>query len=141
MSGSQTALKVFAILGIIFGVIGIFVSVLVFAGAANSANAVAVFKGNLISLGATGVMLGVLILIESVVQIVIGWLGLRGANDPSKIGPFYVLCWIAVILQVVSAVLGLVGGREVFGVLGSLIGGLVIPVILLVLANNIKKQA
>ena len=50
-------------------------------------------------------IIGVVALLSGVLDIITGALGLRGAKDPSKLGPYLVLCWISLVLAIVSLVM------------------------------------
>ena len=70
-------------------------------------------------------------------DIVVGAFGVRGANDPSKIGVFWVLCIIGIVFNA----LGLIMEATSSGVSASSLIGTLLVVVLFILANNIKKQA
>ncbi len=141
MSGSQKAIKVLSIISIVFGVIGIVFGLLAFAGAGVIGNQMVTYQGVSYSAGALSIAGGFMLLIDGILDIVVGWLGLRGAKDPAKIGPFYVLCWIEVILVVVGFACMLFNGAAIGNAIVSLVGNIIVPLILLILARNIKNQA
>ena len=138
-SGAQTALKVISIIMIILAVISI-IGGLGFAGLGLSSVAVlgAEEMTDEMYLGAGLVsVLGAIVIVQGVVDLIIAILGLRGANNPSKIGAFLVICYIGLILYIISLVAGLVMGSFSMSTLASL----VLVIVCLLLARSIKKQA
>lgn len=128
-STSQKILKVLSIIAIAAGVIGV-LGGLWFAVAMDSAG-----DSNSLLLGTAG---GGVIIVMGLVNLIIGWLGLRGANDPSKIGPTWVLSLIGLIFYVIMLLVGFYADGTLHAhILGSGIGVLII----FILANNIKHQA
>ena len=51
-----------------------------------------------------GLVLGVVLVGSGVVDLVVGALGLRGARDPRKVKPFFVLCVIGLAIEVAGDV-------------------------------------
>lgn len=128
-STSQKVLKVLSIIAIAAGIIAV-VGGIWFMVAMDTAGGT-----NATILGTAG---GGVIIVGGLVNLLIGWLGLRGANDPSKIGPTWVLSLIGLIFDAILLILGFIGEGSLNGhALGSLIGVLII----FLLANNIKNQA
>ncbi len=64
----------------------------------------------------------------------------RGANDPRKIGAFYVLAIIGLAFAVLSALGTFFGGSADGGDIASALFGLVLPLACVLLAYNIKKE-
>ena len=89
--------------------------------------------GALISIAAAIVM------IPLIFELIMGILGLRGAKDPSKIGPFYVLCIICTALDAGSVIYVLTQGSDATTVVSNIIG-LALAIWCLWLASKIKKQ-
>ena len=141
MSGSQKAVKVVSIISIVFGVIGLLLGIMMIAGAGLLNGQTIEAEGEVFNASIAAIAFGILFFVSSVLSIVIGALGVRGANDPSKIGPFYVICWIDVVLEVIQFVGNLATGSGAAASIGYLIGGLIIPVILIILCKKIKEQA
>lgn len=129
-TGSQTALKVLSIIGIIMGVLAIVFGVVIAAGFTS-------FVDPTMFVGIAAAVWGALMIIEGIIYIVIGAFGVRGANNPSKIGVFWVLCLIGVIIEALGVVMSLVSSR----VTADGIISLLFVIIMFMLANNIKKQA
>ncbi len=142
MSGSQKAIKVFSIIAIIGGVLAALLAVLMFVGMGVVAGETVNFDGTQVDESFIAAVAGFMFLICAVEYLVAGIFGVRGANNPQKIGPFYVICWIIVVLQVLALVVDVVsGGNDMAVTVVEHIVELIIPVILLVLANKVKKQA
>lgn len=144
-SGSQKVLKVLSILGIIFGVI-----MLLFAGLAFWGSNAMVAEVETISDAATNgelagytLVLAIASLIEGLVLILQGVLGLRAAKDNQKIMPV----WVLAIIGIVFAALGVVAAitnsapEELMSNLGSNILSLVYSGIYFFICNTIKKEA
>lgn len=147
-SGSQKALKVLSIILIVLAAIGIAGMLLMLAGggllfAAFSDNAADVSASDMSTLAtATGFLmaLSVLALVSAVFELLVGVFGVRGANNPQKIGPFIVLCIICIIIDVASFAFSFAMEPMDSSAIAGGILGLAIPIICLVLANNIKKE-
>lgn len=137
MSGSQKVLKVISIILIVLAAIALALGVFMVSGSllpdlSGSLNV----NGDVSEIADVMLVLGVATVFSAVVNIVIAVLGLRGAKNPSKIGPFFVLSIIGTVWYAI-------------GMIGSLARGmidintavnLVVVVVCLVLALNIKKQ-
>lgn len=138
MSGSQKALKVVSIIVIIYAILMILLGAFLCFGASlpGIAGQAIDVDGSALDAAAVSVILGVGSLVSGVVYLIIGLLGKRGAKNPQKIGPFFVLSVIGVILSIASAVLGIMQGSFPL----SQFVGLLIVILCAVLAFNIKKQ-
>ncbi|MBQ3106147.1 MAG: hypothetical protein IJC51_01540 [Eggerthellaceae bacterium] len=104
-------------------------------------NVLAMF-GGVLTLVVPGVGLSLLFtgflgIFGSIFDIVVAALGVRGANDPAKIGPFYVLAVIGFALAAVSAVAGIFAGDfQAHEIVNALLTGACA-----VLASNIRKES
>ncbi|MEG2212250.1 MAG: hypothetical protein RRX88_07190 [Raoultibacter sp.] len=83
---------------------------------------------------------GIILLVSGIVDLVISIFGLRGAKNPKKIGAFFVLA----IIGVVVAALGLIstltsGSLDAVSIVGGLIS-LAFPLLGLYFASQIKKE-
>ncbi|WP_139651924.1 hypothetical protein [Raoultibacter phocaeensis] len=138
MSGSQKALKVVSILLIVYAVIMIAAGAFLCFGASipGVAGQAIDVGGTALDAASLSMVFGVSSIIGGVLYLIIGLLGMRGAKDPRKIGPFFVLSIIGVVLGVVSAVMGIVQGTFPL----SQFIGLLVVIVCAVLAYNIKKQ-
>ena len=132
---------VFAVLCILGGIAGI-VGGAVF-GAVDPQEVSGALSGTGVTQGeASGMVVGafLFILITSAIGLIVGILGVRAANDNQKIMSVWVLALIDVILYVVGIIATVVnGGFDADGL--STIISFLFAVLLLWVANNIKKQA
>lgn len=90
---------------------------------------------------AAGILLAAIAGGNAILNLVLGFLGLRAANVPSKIGPVYVLTIISLVANIINLVFCFFQG---FGVdvahTFSVVLGLVCAIVMFVLANNVKKE-
>ena len=126
---SQKALKVISIIMIVFAALTLLLGI-----------------GGIVTGGALGILgagsgdAGSVILLGGAINLAIGIFGLRGANDPRKIGAFYVLAIIGLAFAVLSALGTFFGGSADGGDIASALFGLVLPLACVLLAYNIKKE-
>ena len=132
MSGSQKALKVLSIINIILSIIGLIVALLLIGGTAISS---AIFE----SLGIMGnaVAYCVFTFIGCIIALVCGIVGLKLVKDPSKFMTFAVLVVIDIVITIINTFVGTINATSI----SSLVVNVIWSLILLYLANNIKKQA
>lgn len=139
MSGSQKALKIISIILVIWSIIVILLGGFLAAGSAvpgMSAESIDM-GGSTMDMASAALGFGIGILIGGVINLIIGLLGLRGAKNPHKIGLFFVLCIIGLVLGVVGIVMNVMQGAFQWTSLVSL----VIVAVCTYLAHAIKKQA
>ncbi len=141
VSGCQKAIKVFSIIAIIAGVAAALFAVLMFAGAGALAGETTEIEGVVVSESFAAAAVGIASVLCAIEYLVAGILGVRGANDALKIGPFYVVCWIVVALQLIGFAIGLIASGDMITAFVDHVPELIIPVILLVLAGKVRKQA
>lgn len=134
-TSSQTALKVLSIIGIVVGAIIAVSGIVLTVGANGFAMSQASSSGA--GVAVLGTIGGVVLIVAGAFNVVVGVFGVRGANDPSKIGVFWVLCIIGIVLNA----LGLIMEATSSGISASSLIGTLFVVVLFILANNIKKQA
>lgn len=134
-TGSQTALKVLSIIGIVVGAIIAVLGIVLAVGA----NGIAMSQAGSSDAGVAvqGTLGGVVLIVAGAFNVVIGAFGVRGANDPSKIGVFWMLCIIGIVFNAIGLILKATGS----GISASSLIGTLFVVVLFILANNIKKQA
>ncbi|MDO4502843.1 MAG: hypothetical protein Q4D06_06630 [Coriobacteriia bacterium] len=143
-SGPQKTLKVISIVLIVLAAIGLLMGLVAIAGGAMIGAAGSV-PGSTIDADqamAAGVMtgaMGLVVIFANVVDLIIGILGLRGANDPSKIGPFYVMTIIGMVLTGLGVLSALFSGSDLSTMASNVIS-LALIVWCFVLARNIKGQ-
>lgn len=147
-SGSQKVLLVLSIISIVFAVLGILAGLMSLAGgvlfgAADPEQVADVLADTGVTQSQAGAAIGILggsIIISCVIELIIGILGVRAANDARKIMPV----WVLAIIQLVFSVLGLVAsivngsfGADAF----SIVITLIFAVLIFWISNNIKQQA
>jgi len=147
-SGSQKFLLVVSIISIVVAVLGIITGLLAMVGGAmlgslDPQEASEALNGTGMSQDQAGAMVGtvgIVLIVCYVVQLIVGILGVRAANDNQKIMPVWVLALVELILYCLSLVFTVVNGD--FGTQGAtIIGSLLVAVLMFWVANNIKKQA
>ena len=147
-SGSQKALLVLSIINIIFAVFAILTGVAFMLGgslfgAVDSSQATAALSGTGVTQGEAGALVGIagyIILFSGVIELVLGILGVRAANDNQKIMPVWILAIIQLILYAISLITAITGGS--FGRNGlSAIISLILAALIMWIANNIKREA
>lgn len=137
MSGSQKALKVISIITIVYAVVLLVLGIFMAAGGSLLSGETIDVDGTAASASIVAAVLGVTLVIGGVVDLVIGLLGLRGAKNPRKVGPFFVLCIIGLVLGLVSLGMSIAQGSFNPWSLASL----VIIAVCLYLSAQVKKQA
>ncbi len=138
---SQKALKVISIIMIVFAALTLLVGITgIVAGGALGAVAAGSGGADAALLGGLAVVAGLFVIASGVIDLLIGIFGLRGANDPSKIGVFYVLAIIGLVLAALSALSTFFGGSADAGSIGGALVGLILPGVSVLLAYNIKKE-
>lgn len=139
MSGSQKALKVISIILVVWAIVVILLGAFMAAGSAvpgMSAQSIDM-NGGTMDLASAALAFGVGTVVGGVVNLIIGFLGLRGAKNPHKIGLFFALCVIGLVLGVVSVVMSVMQGAFQWTSLVSL----AIIAVCTFLAAKIRKQA
>lgn len=139
MSGSQKTLKIISIILIVWAIIVILLGAFMAAGSAvpgMSAESIDMGSGPM-SMSSAALAFGVGTIIGGVINLIIGLLGLRGAKNPHKIGLFFVLCIIGLVLGIVGIVMNIMQGAFQRTSLVSI----VIIAVCTFLAHSIKKQA
>lgn len=140
-SSSQKALKVISIIMIVFAGLTLALSLLTFIGAgAISYMGVSDSTNTTLLAGGMMMILGIGILVGGGINLAIGIFGLRGANNPQKIGVFYVLSIIGVVWALINALATIAGSSMDASSLISVICGLILPIVCLALAYSIKKE-
>ena len=137
MSGSQKYIKIVSILNIIGGAFYVLIGILGFLGKGLVGNEALIEQagGDSSAPMAANVFLIVMIVI-GLFSLVVGILGVRAANDPSKIGPVFTLAVVSLIISVVNLFVGIFGGNfSVYSLIEC-----VPPALMTWCANNVKKQ-
>ncbi len=150
-TGKQKALFVISVIFIIFGAIG-FGTCALFAAATGALASFAAASGSVdagtaLFAGTIGVILLVFSSLGCIIDIIIGVLGIRGANNASKVGAFNVFAVIGLIFAIISLALTIaavctnssVSGSASSTIISSIIG-LILPAICVWLGTSIKKE-
>ena len=147
-SGSQKFLLVISIINIVFAAIGILGGIAgimggAFFGAADPQEVSSALSGTGVTQGeASGLVVGVFlfVLLACIVELIVGILGVRAANDNQKIMPVWVLALIQVILYAITIIMSIVNGSFASDGISNVLS-LAFGILLFWVANNIKKQA
>ncbi|MEG1623869.1 MAG: hypothetical protein RR300_03300 [Raoultibacter sp.] len=83
---------------------------------------------------------GIMLLVNGLVDLVVGIFGLRGAKNPKKIGVFFVLAIIGVVFAAFGLISTLMSGSFDAGSIVSGLLSLVFPALGLYFASKIKKE-
>ena len=138
MTGSQKVIKVVSILVIIVAILSILLGLAScvggFAGVAASSG-VSESEQETLAL----VFLGGGAIISGVIDLIVGMLGVRGANNPEKIMPFFVISIIAVVFAVFNLIGCFTTGQMDATTIASAVVQLVLMVVCVVLANNVRN--
>ena len=136
MSGSQKYIKIISILNIIGGAFYVLIGILGFLGKGIVGNdALIAEAGDSSAPAAVNVFLIAMIVI-GLFSLIVGILGVRAGNDPSKIGPVFILAIISLVISVISLVGSIFGGSfSIYSLIEC-----VPPALMTWCANNVKKQ-
>ena len=149
MTGSQKVIKVLSIIVIVLSVLGLLsaLGAIATGGALftpdfqqalqqkNTAYTAASLAEDAYML----VVLGIGCAIGCVLNIIVGALGVRGANDPGKITPFWVVTIISFVLSVATLIYAIFAAATPFAFCSSIVSA-ALDGALFWFANNIKKQ-
>ncbi|MBE6473150.1 MAG: hypothetical protein E7Z99_06180 [Coriobacteriaceae bacterium] len=147
-SGSQKVLLVLSIIDIIGAALMLLAGLAVMLGGAaigavDPMEASAALEGTGVTQGQAGMLVGIggfFIIIGGAVELIMGILGIRAANDNQKIMPVWVLAIISLIFSVIGLISAIAGGT--FATQGaSAIVSLIIAGLMMWIANNIKQEA
>ena len=147
-SGSQKVLLVLSIISIIGAVLVLLSGLAIMLGGAligsvDATEAADALAGTGITQSQAGVFAGVsglVIVFAGVIELIVGILGVRAANDNQKIMPVWVLALIELILYAISLIMICVNGT--FGTEGvGAIVSVIVAALILWICNNIKREA
>lgn len=133
----QSLLKVVSILFIVFGAIATVVSIVAILGSAVVTAAGAVADDSVAAVGGLLLIGSIFLLISSVLELVLGIVGVKKCGDPSKAGYFIVTGILLCMFSVLSIILSAAGGS--FAWTGCI--GFVLPILYIVGGNMNKKAA
>ncbi|MEG0016307.1 MAG: hypothetical protein RRZ85_01180 [Gordonibacter sp.] len=139
MSGSQKALKVVSIITIVFAVFLVLFGALMAAGVALPGATTDTIEadGVSVSVATAAIAFAIPFIVGGILNLIIGFLGLRGAKNPRKVGPFFVLCIIGLVLGLIGLGMSLAQGS--FD--PSSLVNVAIMAVCLYLASKVKQQA
>lgn len=132
MSGSRKALKVISIIMIVFAALTMALGLLMSLGL----GLVAIPDASTASAGALVGLVGIGIIIGGAINLLIGILGVRGANNPAKIMPFFVLAIIGLVFGALGLIMNISQGTFEPSSLVSI----ALEIACVVLAFNVKKE-
>lgn len=139
---SNKILKVTGIITLIFGILGVIAGIVLIIGARALGTVADVAPGEeeaaaAVGMGATSLIVGIILLISSIVEILEGWFSVRASKDNAKIMP----AWIFAILGVIGSVGQLISSlsEDPKGIISAIIA-VALSVLIFVAANTIKKS-
>ena len=136
MSASQKYIKIVSILNIIGGALFVLFGILGFLGKGIVGNEALIEEAGDSSAPMIANIFLIFMIASGIFSLIIGILGVRAANDPSKIGPVFILGAISLIISVVNVFVGIFGGNfSVYSLVEC-----VPPALMTWCANNVKKQ-
>ena len=143
-TGTQKALRITSIVMIVFGVLLMISAALIIAAGA-SAGSLGIDEslnvgGTDTTAGLVTIVVGSIVLVLGLVEIVVAVLGLRGAKDASKIGPYRALSWTISIVLLAMFVYTWANHGTVFSDPFLLIGDIIYLVFCTTLADQVKKE-
>ena len=137
MTGSQKALKVISIIVIILAVLCVLAGVALLIP--NIAYVEADFP-NVEGADRATVAAGAAMMLVISGDLIVGVLGLRGAKDPKKIGGFFAIAVIGLIIAAINLAITLFSGQQLdFATLSAPIAQLVVMLVCVILANNVRN--
>ena len=136
MSGSQKYIKIFGILNIIGGALYVLIGILGFLGKSVVGNEALVEQAGDSSAPMIANIFLIVMIVIGLFSLVVGILGVRAANDPSKIGPVFTLAIISLAISVIGLVGSIFNGSfSIYSLIEC-----VPPALMTWCANNVKKQ-
>lgn len=136
MSTSQKYIKIIGILNIIGGAFYVLIGILGFLGKGLVSNEALIEQAGDSSAPAAANTFLIVMIIIGLFSLIVGILGIRAANDPSKIGPVFILGVISLVISVVNLFVGIFGGNfSIYSLIEC-----VPPALMTWCAINVKKQ-
>lgn len=147
MSGYRKALKVFSVIEIILAVLALLAALaslgVIALGPSLTSETVSA-DGVTMTIGQTFAMFGALMLVSGLIDLLVGLLGVRAANNPKKSGAYFVLAIIGfafdvieLVLTVISMVQGTSNMRElIVALISAAVSGLIVFIV-----SKIRSEA
>ena len=135
MSASRKLLKIISLLTILSGI-----SYVVMAGIAGSGKSLPDMP---VTAESAALILIVVAAAGAIANLFTGFLGLRGANVPSKIMPAYILSVCALGVSIINAIVNIAFGglrNADFMTIFNMVYGIACPLVMFILCNNVKKE-
>lgn len=148
-SKSQKILRIISIISIVTAVIGIILAgLMIFGGAlvttADPESVTEITAETDLTQAEVGVgvvFLGILLLVDGIVSVIMGWLGLRAAKDNQKVKPVWMLAVVSLVLDILALVISFINGTFSSQNAMSSIVAVAVSFLMFKLADNIKKEA
>jgi hypothetical protein len=148
-TGKQKALLVISIIIIVIAVLGILSCISIALGGGILASYLAASHStsanNVLAVGGLSAVVGFIGVVACVIDLLIGILGVRGANDASKIGPFNVFAYIGLAIAIIDLVCVIVAMCTGTGSRGTMVVSaiidLILPALCVWLGRGIKNEA
>ena len=141
MSASRKLLKIISLLTILSGISYIVMAgILAVAGIAGGGESLPDMP---LTAELAALILIVVAAAGAITNLLTGFLGLRGANVPSKIMPAYVLSICALIVAIINVIVNIaLGGLQGadFMTIFNMVYGVACPLVVFILCNNVKKE-
>ena len=136
MSASQKYIKIISILNIIAGAIFIVLGIIAFTGKSIVGNEALVEQAGDAAAPAAVNVFVIGLIASGLLSLITGILGVRAANDPTKVKPVLILSGISLAVAAIGLAGSIFSGE--FSISGLL--ELIAPGLMFWCANNVKKQ-
>lgn len=81
-----------------------------------------------------------ILIVSGVIDLIVGILGLRGAKDPKRIGGFFTIAVIGLIIAAINLAFTVFASEQLdFATLSAPIAQLVVMLVCVILANNVRN--
>ncbi len=139
MTGSQKALRVICVLTIVYAVLLLISGGVMLAGSSMSQmqSMSMNVNGTIASYSALALAFGIMFVVFGLVDLFIGILGFRGAKRPNKIGAFFFLAIIGLVMSIIGIIWSIMQGSfDTFSLINF-----VFTLLCVILARNVRKLA
>ena len=145
MTGSQKALKVISVIVIILAVLCVLAGVALLIPniayvEADFPNVEGADRATVAAGAALMLVISAVLIVSGVIDLIVGILGLRCAKAPKRIGGFFALAVIGLIIAAINLAITLFSAQQLdFTTLSAPIAQLVVMLICVILANNVRN--